>query len=96
MNEEIIDEDAATQQWMKDMLHEGIVEVIFTKKDGTERVMRCTLKPELLPTVEVKESDENKPARATPADSLAVFDVEAQGWRSFRFDSVKEFSIELD
>jgi len=96
MNEEIIDEDAATQQWMKDMLHEGVAEVIFTKKDGTERVMRCTLKPELLPTVEVKESDETKPARATPADSLAVFDVEAQGWRSFRYDSVKEFSIELE
>jgi hypothetical protein len=96
MIEEIIDEELQKQQWMKDVLHESVAEVIFTKKDGTERVMKCTLKAELLPTVEVKESDETKPARAKPSDSLAVFDVEAQAWRSFRYDSVKEFTIELE
>jgi len=93
---EIIDETTATNKWMKDMLHEGVAEVVFTKKDGTERTMYCTLKPELLPVVQVKNLDESKTVRATSTDSLAVFDVEAQAWRSFKYDSVIDFSIELE
>lgn len=92
---EVIDEEAATHQWMKDMLRESIAEVIFTKKDGTERVMRCTLNPEYLPAIQ-KEASEVSEVRQKSNTSLSVFDVEAQAWRSFRFDSVKEFSIELD
>ena len=91
----------AKQNWLKEMLHSGVVTVIFTKKDGTERTMKCTLNSELLPPsnkpfVEVNESTETKTVRATPIDSLAVFDVEAKSWRSFRYDSVKSFSIGLE
>jgi thiamine monophosphate synthase len=95
MANEIINDDEAKQQWMKDMLREGVVEVIFTKKDGTERHMRCTLNPEYLPVIQ-KEASEVSEVRQKSNTSLSVFDVEAQAWRSFRFDSVKEFSIELD
>jgi hypothetical protein len=95
MATEIIDEEAATHQWMKDMLRESIAEVIFTKKDGTERVMRCTLNPEYFPPIQ-QEASEVSEVRQKSNTSLAVFDVEAQAWRSFRYDSVKEFSIELD
>ena len=35
--------------WLKDMLKFGPMSVTFTKKDGTERVMECTLRPDLLP-----------------------------------------------
>jgi hypothetical protein len=32
----------------------------------------------------------------TPSDdAIAVFDVEKQDWRSFRFDSVKEISLKI-
>jgi hypothetical protein len=31
------------------------VTVTFTKKDGTERVMKCTLDPAVLPKQEIKE-----------------------------------------
>jgi len=30
-------------------LHQGICEVTFTKADGTERVMKCTLSKSILP-----------------------------------------------
>ena len=60
-----------------------MVEVTFEKNDGSTRVMECTLKPDLLPKVEpsVKTKQPNP-------DVLPVWDTEAQGWRSFRYDSI--------
>jgi len=36
-------------EWLKGMLHVGPVTVTFNKKDGSERVMKCTLDPKELP-----------------------------------------------
>ena len=77
--------------WLKDVLHHGTAEVTFTKKDGTERVMKCTLREDMLPKVESKENSTRKINDAT----LAVFDVEAQGWRSFTLRTVKRVSFKL-
>jgi hypothetical protein len=64
--------------------------VCFTKKDGTERVMRCTLNPDLLPLPKVDESKvTTKPERKKSDTSLAVYDLDVQGWRSFTINSVK-------
>ena len=78
------------QDWLKSLLHERVVKVTFTKKDGTERVLTCTLNSGLIPQ-KVTESEvvEGKPERVKPTDSLAVYDVESNGWRSFRWDSVR-------
>lgn len=65
------------------------VRIVFTKADGTERVMRCSLNPSLLPAATPKES---KTARAVSTETLAVYDLENEGWRSFRYDSVIEVS----
>jgi hypothetical protein len=59
------------------------LKVTFTKKDGSVRVMHCTRKLDLIPTV-AHPKTEKKP----PEDSLPVFDLEAMGWRSFKFDAV--------
>jgi hypothetical protein len=72
-------------KWLKDMLHVDVATVTFTKKDGTERVMKCTLKPEHLPTAPITE---NKKERKVNDNVLAVYDVEANGWRSFTIKSV--------
>ena len=63
--------------------------VCFTKKDGTERVMRCTLNPDLLPLIKVDETVAAKPERKKSDTSLAVYDLDAQGWRSFVITSIK-------
>jgi hypothetical protein len=64
--------------------------VCFTKKDGTERVMRCTLNPDLLPLPKVDESTvATKPERKKSDTSLAVYDLDANGWRSFIITSIK-------
>lgn len=76
--------------YLKNALHNGVVQVMFIKKDGTERKMRCTLKADLLPAqTDLEEAVQKK----TPnPDVLAVWDLEAAGWRSFRFDSIIGFT----
>jgi len=72
-----------------DDLKNGSCLVIFTKKDGTVRKMHCTLKESLLP----KQTDleENIQKKKPNPDVIAVWDIEAAGWRSFCKDSVTEF-----
>lgn len=67
-------------------LQKGVVGVTFTKKDGTERTMMCTLDVGVIPN-EFAPKGEDK--RVKSDEALAVFDVEKEGWRSFRWDSVK-------
>lgn len=77
--------------YIKELLHIGVVEVLFLKKDGSERRMKCTLRPDLLPQqTDLKEQVQKK----TPnPDVLAVWDLEANGWRSFRLDSLIGFTM---
>jgi len=81
--------------WLNGMLKTTEVTVTFNKKDGTVRVMKCTLKPDVLPVVEVKPLAEGKQPRKESTTSIRVFDVELKEWRSFTTQSVTkvEFSI---
>ena len=79
------------KEWLRSMLRSEIVTVTFEKLDGTTRKMRCTL-------IENKIPDESKPKNSGKAqndESIAVFDLEKQGWRSFRFDSVRQIEFTL-
>ena len=73
---------------LTELLRSNVIEVKFTKVDGTERVMRCTLQPQYLP-----ESIEKEGVKVRNADVQSVWDIDINAWRSFRFDSVKEFGI---
>jgi hypothetical protein len=59
--------------------------VKFTKVDGTVREMPCTLHPDLLPKVEVKEGAKKKEPKT---EVMGVFCTDKQEWRSFRVDNV--------
>jgi hypothetical protein len=80
-----------TKYEMVEKLKDGIVTVVFEKVDGSTRTMKGTLLGEYLPQ---KEYDPNKPERAVSDESVSVWDIEKNGWRSFRVDSVKEFLCE--
>jgi len=82
--------NTATQEELHNMLAAGIVTVSFTKKDGSLRTMRCTLSPNILPPVLVE--DANKKEKSRCADVCPVFDVDANAWRSFRWDSIKTYT----
>lgn len=70
---------------LKQTLENGIVTVTFTKADGSLREMRCTLQPQYLPPQLLQEA----PSRSVNMNTMAVWDVEANGWRSFRIDSIQ-------
>jgi len=79
------------KEWLKKMLMFDRTEVVFTKKDGTERKMLCTINQNYI-------NEEAKPkgtGRVKSDEALAVFDVELQEWRSFRFDSIKSVGLLL-
>jgi hypothetical protein len=80
---------------LKKLLHENTLTVCFTKKDGTERTMLCTLNPSLLPVIEKKEEGEVKKEKKQNDESIAVWDLEKAAWRSFRLDSVVSYSTTL-
>lgn len=82
------------QQEIKDALHANVCRVTFVKVNGDERVMDCTLKTDFLPPQTVIK--ETTTPRKVNEDALAVYDVNADGWRSFRWDSIKNFEIVND
>jgi len=73
-------------------LKEGICNITFTKVNGDKREMRCTLKESLLPEQKDLEEEIQKKTKKPNVDVLAVFDIEAKGWRSFRWDSLTEYA----
>ena len=73
---------------LKDLFSE-VLEVTFTKVNGETRVMRCTLRQDLLPqNTDIKHLDEEHKKEQNLA-VIAAWDLQANGWRSFRVDSVQ-------
>jgi hypothetical protein len=77
------------QAQLSELLKNNVMTVTFTKVDGTERTMRCTLLPEYLPP----ETGSKQMLTEGVRNNLSVWDVEAGGWRSFRVDSVKNIRV---
>ena len=76
------------EQYVKDQLRTNVngVRVVFTKKDGTDRSMLCTLAEGTIPADKQPKSETTS---QTSGSAVRVFDVEKQEWRSFRWDAVK-------
>lgn len=73
---------------LKSALLRGIVKVQFYKNDGSLRVMRCTLQPDVYEPFYAFVSAVQKKSHP---DTLAVWDVDINEWRSFRYDRIKSF-----
>jgi hypothetical protein len=92
------------KKWLTSHLAFGPVTITFTKKDGTERVMECTTNTDLVPLVEEKVHVTNtdnpidfpiKKEKKANDEVMPVYDLEAKGWRSFRWDSVKQVTLKI-
>jgi hypothetical protein len=77
-------------------LRSNVLEVLFVKADGSDRLMRCTLRIDLLPATYLAESEKEGAFHRENKDIIACWDVERGGWRSFRIDSIKYASIASD
>lgn len=95
LEKKLSDEDyIAFKIWIKSILKHGSSTVEFIKKDGTERKMLCTLDPTLVPGLAIEENKKEN-TRKVSEETLAVYDLEANAWRSFRYDSVTSVTIKL-
>lgn len=78
-----------TKQELSEQLLTGVYNVTFTKVDGTERTMPCTLKEDLLPAAKKDDPLSQKKVRAVNEEVMVVFCTDKQEWRSFRVANVK-------
>jgi len=95
---------AIIRDWIRSLLQKSTITVTFTKADGTNREMLCTLNWNVIPTDKApKETStpidgivkESKQRKEPDPHSLRVFDVDKQEWRSFRFDRLLKITAEL-
>lgn len=66
-------------------------EITFEKVDGTVRVLKGTLRPDLLPKEDPAKAKDTK--RKTPDGVISVWDLEVQGWRSIREQSIYHYKV---
>jgi hypothetical protein len=89
------------RDWVKSLLHVTEVTVEFTKADGSVREMRCTLNPDKLPPAPVQTGPvdgivkESKQRKAPDPESIRVFDLDKNEWRSFRFDRLQKVGASI-
>lgn len=74
-----------TKQELKETFSKNIVNITFKKVDGSERTMKCTLDPTFLPEQTNKENTKKK---VENENVLPVWNIDEQGFRSFRVDSL--------
>lgn len=87
---DIVYEDISTRQSIEEIIYDGIVEVKFTKRDGTERIMNCTLNKNVVPPA-TKDPLSQQKVRKLNENVMVVWDVDKNDWRSFRLDQIKTF-----
>ena len=77
-----------TQEELYKLLKENVVEVTFTKLNGDERIMPCTLIESYLPPAKKDDPLTQKKVREITDKVIAVWAIESKGFRSFRYDRV--------
>ena len=83
------DERKIFREWLSGVLHNHDVTIHFRKKDGSTRIMECTLQEG-----KVKEyTKKTERVKVVSEDTCPVFDIEKNEWRSFRYDSVTQINF---
>lgn len=85
-----------TIEELLDRLKKEILTVTFLKLDGDQRVMDCTKSFDVIPkehhpktdSLALDESVDKQPRVGT----VTVWDINAKGWRSFKYDRVQAVS----
>lgn len=77
-----------TRDEMLTELATGVCRVVFTKKDGEVRDMKCTRRNDRIPVDQLPKGDSN----TFPNESvMPVYDLNKGAWRSFIVENVTSF-----
>lgn len=84
------------KEWTYGILRDAKAEnlrIVFTKKDGTERTMRCTLVESQIPSDKLPKTQSEESDSPTARSAVRVYDLDKGEWRSFRWDSVIKVEV---
>jgi hypothetical protein len=84
-------EQAEFKIWLRSLLQERIVKVTFEKSDGSLREMKATLQSGVAILTESKTGR----TKAVNPNVCSVWDTDANAWRSFRYDRIKEINFSV-
>ena len=82
-----------TKTDLKNLLDQNVVVVDFTKLNGDKRIMTCTLREDMKPPATKTDTMSQKKVREISDAVVSVWDVNAKGWRSFRYDRINSVNI---
>lgn len=82
-----------TKEDLLNLLKNEVVEVTFTKLNGDERVMPCTLIKSMLPPAKKDDPMSQTKIREISDKVIAAWAIESKGFRSFRYDRVKSVRV---
>ena len=79
-----------TEKDLTNLLSEGILVVTFNKLDGDERVMTCTKSVKVIPEGSLPKNSQTPKVQGL----VTVWDINAKGWRSFKYDRVTKVEMQ--
>jgi len=82
-----------TKAALMEQLTTEVLEVTFLKINGDKRIMTCTLKDDIKPKATRIDPMSQKAIRTLSDKVCSVWDINAKGWRSFRYDNVQEVKL---
>jgi len=78
---------------LKNLLEQNVLVVDFLKLNGDKRVMTCTLREDMKPAATKADPLSQKKVREISDAVVSVWDVNAKGWRSFRYARINSVDI---
>lgn len=82
-----------TKPDLKNLLEQNVLVVDFLKLNGDKRVMTCTLREDMKPRATKDDAISQKKVREVSDAVVSVWDVNAKGWRSFRYERINSIDI---
>ena len=70
--------------------------VKFKKLNGEMREMNCTLVKDIIPSATKSDQLSQKKIRNLNEEVLAVWDIEKEGWRSFRIENIVSIEYQME
>ena len=81
------------KQELREILINNKVKLTFTKVNGEERIMDCTLLPEFLPEPKPLKEGEEKKVRKENDAVIAMWDLNKNAFRSCRLENVVSVEV---
>ena len=85
--------DGNLREFLVRKLTDNVMHIVFVKANEEKREMKCTLRSDILPPPPVSKSQETREEKSVNLDTIRCWDIDKEGWRSFRLDSIISYDV---